>query len=362
MDLSNFLVIFFLDFFIDERSNTDSDSQSDSNTQMSETKPKCNQCKLETDSKSITCFKCEEIVHYECSALSKRDFDYLFPKKKQHTVLKFVCPSCIKDIELCKSKDSKEKPQNIEERVDDLGQIVKMAIEQNKMVIEQNKMVMEQNNKILEKMNPKQQQIDPPPWPKLKMEENIQNSFKEILTEDREKEEKKQNLVMFGVPEEKAPGDTKESKKKDHEKVTDIVCFVNKDCEPDELKHCTVTRLGKKKEDATRPRPIKVTFDSFELKRKTLKNARQLKEYKIKSIGISPDKTKKELEEDRTLRTELRRAKDTDQNTQYMIFEKKVMKRDEVTKIREERDKHFRDRVTHSSGDPPGGETGVKQA
>ena len=203
-------------------------------------------------------------------------------------------------------------------------------------------------------MNSTDKPIDPPTWPKVNIEEKFQNSFKEILSDEREKEEKKQNLVLFGVPEENAPEDNKETKKKDNGKVADIVCFVNKDCEPDDLRCCTVTRLGKKRENAEKPRPIKVSFDSFELKRKTLKNAKLLRDYKIKNIGISPDKTKKELEEDRRLRTELRRQKESDQNTEYMIFEKKVMKRNEITKIREERDKIYREKKALTTRDPPG--------
>ena len=206
------------------------------------------------------------------------------------------------------------------------------------------------------------QQSDPPTWPKPNTEENIQTSFREILEEERDKEEKKKNLIFFGVTEEKAPEDNRETKKKDHDKVADIVCFVNKDCEPEDLLQCTVTRIGKKMVNAEKPRPIKVVFDSFEQKRKTLKNARQLKEYNIKNIGISPDKTKKELEEDRCLKTELRRIREADQNTEYMIFEKKVMKRDEVSKIREDRSKKYREKMANSSKDPPEGGSGAKQA
>ena len=194
------------------------------------------------------------------------------------------------------------------------------------------------------------------------MEENFQNSFKEILKDDRDTEEKQKNLVFFGVPEVNAQSDNKDTKKKDHEKVTDIVCFVNKDCEPEDLKNCTVFRIGKRKEDSDRPRPIKVTFDSFEQKRKTLKNARNLKDYKIKNIGISPDKTQKDIEEDRRLRTELRRKKESDQENEYMIFEKKVMKRVEVTKIREDRDKLYKEKMAQTARDPPASGSEVKQA
>ena len=108
--------------------------------QKATSNPKCNQCKEASDGKSITCFNCEQLVHYECSGMSKRDCDFL--KKKQQTALKFVCPTCIKNIELGKAKNSGGNPQNIEERVDDLGQIVRPVLEQNKNLIEQNSKIL----------------------------------------------------------------------------------------------------------------------------------------------------------------------------------------------------------------------------
>ena len=166
----------------------------------------------------------------------------------------------------------------------------------------------------------------------------------EILQEQKEKEEKMNNVILFGLPESAQMEDGKDNKIEDHKKVSEAFLHIDKDMYPGmvDQNQIEVTRIGRKKnDDESKPRPVKVKFLRNGMRDSLLKNARNLKNYKIPKLGISHDKTRKELEEDRKLRTELKEKREADTKTEYVIYQKKIMKRSEADKIKEERKSKF---------------------
>ena len=126
-----------------------------------------------------------------------------------------------------------------------------------------------------------------------------------------------------------------------------MVCHLDDQVIPGDLgtSYCKVTRIGRKKpEQDEKPRPIKVELPDVDTKKRVLKNARLLKSYKIKKIGVSHDKTKKELEADRILRADLRKRREEDKDVEYIIYDKKVMKKVEADKLREQKEKLYKER------------------
>ena len=96
--------------------------------------------------------------------------------------------------------------------------------------------------------------------------------------------------------------------------------------------------MGRRKGKDAKPRGIKVTLPSVDTKFKAIRNAKKLVDYKLPKIEISFDKTKKEVEEDNTLRAELAVKRAAEPEKDYVIFERKIVPRTEATRLRDIRD------------------------
>ena len=277
---------------------------------------------------AIECDKCEKWTHYECTGMEKKDFEYACKYKK--TKLIYLCPPCFEHRNLSPDKCHDTNHKKLEARVDDMSQKLDLILE-----------TLKKNNINAE--------TKAPAW--TKVERNIQSNFEEVLTNQMEKEEKKCNLILFGVEEANASDD--------HFTAVDVVLHLDDEIKEEDLRpsFCKVTRLGKRKDGPDeKPRPIKIELPDQDIKKRALKNARLLKDYKIKKIGISHDKTKKEIEADRVLRAELRKKREQDTEGEYTIYDKKVMKKEEADKIKEQKEKLFKERQDRYTqrGDPKG--------
>ena len=135
-----------------------------------------------------------------------------------------------------------------------------------------------------------------------KIELNIEKKIEDMLDERLEREKKKNNLIIFGVPE--APDDNKnkqgaERKQYDIEKLeklNDGLC--------DELNIETsmidnIYRIGKVSTNTNRPRPICIKLKNASDKYRLLNNAKRLREAQSgwqKEVYISLDYTKHQRE------------------------------------------------------------------
>ena len=111
-------------------------------------------------------------------------------------------------------------------------------------------------------------------------------------------------------------------------------------------------RLGQRKEEAVRSRPIKIILPNSDLKFKILKSSRELKHYtKHQRIGLSSDKTKKQRLQDQVHRTQIQNIKNADPNADPVIFRGRVMERAQMKNIREREEATF----VKGSGSAQGG-------
>ena len=123
----------------------------------------------------------------------------------------------------------------------------------------------------------------------------MQAQLDEIIENQREKEEKKDNVMLFNVPESEKL-EASEGAQDDMELVKEILSHVSPDLSFDSLPSSSVSRIGERKNDATRPRPIKMKLAQPEQKVKLLKSSRRLKNYtRHEKIGLSSDKTRKDF-------------------------------------------------------------------
>ena len=141
-------------------------------------------------------------------------------------------------------------------------------------------------------------------------ERSVQKALEEQREEDLLIEKKKDNLVIFGMPE--ADTDvTKDELLEDFRRITSIY-EGRVEIKQEDIKH--MTRIGAK--SAGKIRPIQITLDPSKRKDLLTKNRdlKLLENNTSTPIYVSPDRTKKQREADKELREELKRRKLTDKN------------------------------------------------
>ena len=97
-----------------------------------------------------------------------------------------------------------------------------------------------------------------------------------------------------------------------------------------DLTETNISRIGKKKDGPNaKSRPIKVRLQKTEHKQMLIKNSKKLKSYKrLEKVGISYDKTYREILRDRALRTEKDAWIESGKIT-AVIYDGRVMLREE---------------------------------
>ena len=147
-------------------------------------------------------------------------------------------------------------------------------------------------------------------------QERQQEGLQKALVEQREEEiliaKKKDNLIIYGMPE-PATDDKKEEMLEDFNRVKKI--YEGK-ANVDQGDLTQLTRLGTKGTNP-RPRPILITLANQNKRKELLTNNMDLKllaNSESIPIYVSTDRTKKQREEFNKLRAELKERKKTDQN------------------------------------------------
>ena len=133
-----------------------------------------------------------------------------------------------------------------------------------------------------------------------KVETGLEKAKEEVKEEVRldmiEKEERRNNMVIYGL-DERDKDVAKERAKDDEEKVKKIWEALDIDMEEEEVE--VKFRAGKKRDDG-KPRPLIIRFKEEEKKERALNEARKLaRKEGWKKVFLSPDLTPKQREEDR---------------------------------------------------------------
>ena len=270
-------------------------------------KNQCGKCDSECteNSKSIQCEFCKVWFHQACTPLTPSEYKTLVSGNQ---CLLFACPGCTEDSSKVNRRfgileDRVKTIENQALQIDGLKDLVKALQQQNELIL-----------KLLE--NQKEAKME-----ERKLEKQIERQIKDKVIEatenedeQREKEEKKDNLIIFNIDETDEGQDQKELAT-----VNEILKVVDPNFDTQLLDNSKISRLGAKRtprdNQKPKPRPIRVTLPSQEDKMKILKKANALKGHSLYSkIGLSKDKTKKEMVLHQTLRKELmeRRSKGED--------------------------------------------------
>lgn len=261
----------------------------------------CRICpKKVTDENSLTCDKCKGWVHFKCSTLTKHEWEFLCNSPK--TKLKYFCTTCETSSPAVTGSD----PILIQEaRLDAMDKKFEAVEAQNKAILE-----------ILKKEDKKPDTATV-----------FQATVQEVFDISKEKDEKKNNLILFNLPETDAT-DEKEGQIEDLQRVKEVLNYVNGGTAVQGLDDSNITRMGARKTDQTRPRAIKLQFSSSEKKMKILRNAKHLANHAtFRILGISPDKTEQQRTADKERRAIMieRNAKGED----LVIYRDEIIPRSE---------------------------------
>ena len=131
-------------------------------------------------------------------------------------------------------------------------------------------------------------------------ENTIMVAESNVYTEMAEREARKCNLVVYGIPEADSNLSNNDKKEQDIteflEVLTEINCATNV---KDDIK--IAIRLGQKREDNT-DRPLLIGLKKEQVKEHILDNAWRLKNSTYSDVSISPDLTKKQRNEERKMK------------------------------------------------------------
>ena len=254
---------------------------------VDETDCPCRICnKLVDSDNSVQCDRCQGWVHQPCSDLDPAAFGML--ARIQAQSVQWICAKCLKDRS---GPGQDDRIASNEAKMDTMMQLIKTLQVQSSTLQTQNMAIL----RFLEKQDEK-------------IDGKIAEKVKESMEELKEKEDRKNNLILYNIKE--CPRDGDEESQHDKKVVEQVFHEIGADLVGRKFQESVIEtkRLGVKNKG--RNRPIKVVLkDSLE-KGKVLKKAKNLKNSKdLNKVGISTDKTLKEREMDKKLLAELRDRK-----------------------------------------------------
>ena len=158
----------------------------------------------------------------------------------------------------------------------------------------------------------------------------------ENLSELRDRESRKENLVLFNIPE-STSDDTDSRKLYDIAQTTELLeSELNVQTEV-----ANPVRLGKKQQNSRFPRPLRVTVESEQMKWKVLKAAKNLKESRkeeYKAVFIKRDMTRMERAQEEDLRKQLaakrKEAEEKGEQCTWIIRRGKLVNQQRTEQIR----------------------------
>ena len=299
----------------------------------------CNVFKLTVSDENhnvMYCDSCNAWLHLECSGVTNKQFELISSTTgKACKGLRWLCGAC------------QEKPA--------LGPKFDVSNEQRFAAMEQ----------VVQNMQTQMVQIVQMlgESSKNKIENKIKTQVAEVLNDHKEGNDKRNNIMLFNLPE---SADENDPVKDDHEKVKKIVQIMEKEISTESISRENVLRLGKRRpHHQEKPRPVRVTFSTEEIKMKVLRKSYKLnKHVTYGRVIASNDKTEKEQQEDRALMAELNEARKERPGDDLIIFKKKIIKRSEKPSyadiVKESASTSTRDKAKRSDSPSPGKSGGRK--
>lgn len=251
----------------------------------------CILCSTEVGGKTggVQCTYCDRWVHPKCANITKAHLElYKLPS------CQYICDTCVKV-----SAKIKKEIQHL--------QVTTMEMREN---IEANKQEIAAQKRRMDKVERKVEDLDPA--------KIIERSRDEMLKELREREARRDNLVIYQVEE---PNHDRGSdrKEQDMRKVTEIFEHLECPVTADNIKF--IFRVGEKKDDRPAPRPIIVCLKDPTARKSILDNTRKLAGSNFDKISITPDLTPLQRREEDEMRKEAEVRNEAMDETERLNYE-----------------------------------------
>lgn len=247
----------------------------------------CPSCEnsVKTSHKGMACDDCGQWWHLDCTPETFSDEEYNLIGRSRF--IKFKCGSCL------------ERPDGEHDTSDPTNRT-------NTLLTKQMTQVMMMLSHMMDRLAT----IESNKKPGKEIEDLVKAEVREVMEENKEKEERKLNLVLVNLTENKAQGNPAEAKKEDTKKVTDLIKAIVPEEEGNEVEIEDLFRLGKPI-IGTKSRMLKIKFKDEESKRKVQENAHKLRKINQNKepkdcIFINPDYTQRERDLLHDLRKEVR--------------------------------------------------------
>ncbi len=277
----------------------------------------CHECKQDIvesrDSGLIMCERCDEWICRACAGMNAGEWDIMSEFESFHWFCKDCESIAMAAVDCSKKIDGKKVSLPIKEIQKQVLSRIEKAVNSLVRKIESVDTGLEEQTRetrrYTEAVQHESNNI------KIQMTDQMSNLKKDLIKlnkstnitveESREREARKCNIILFGVPESKS-NDVEIRKIHDTEKFKEV-CIDGLEME---VEVSSVHRLRSKNEVS--PRPLKVKVLNEQTKWKILKNAKKLAKAKdhLREIYVKRDMTVLEREKDLELRTELRKKRE----------------------------------------------------
>jgi hypothetical protein len=268
---------------------------------MAAKKYPCLVCKeiLKRTDVSVPCCVCEEYTHPGCSEISDDLLKYLTDETRQGNSISWTCTSCNKVGKILNNK--------IKLMYKEFGDIKKDF----EVMKKSHKELKDKVTKVEEKSENT----------KVECKQAVADSNIAVFAELREREERKHNIVVYGLQEGGEGMKGLERKKFDIDKMCKVAKEVGVSVKTGDIKFAK--RLGQYDGE---DRPLQVGLFNLTTKENLLKNGRQLKDsLEYGDIYISPDITKQQREEEKELWKEAERRNEVLEPDEALNSEWKVV-------------------------------------
>lgn len=174
--------------------------------------------------------------------------------------------------------------------------------------------------KIINRMNNIDQMITQVELRCTQVEEASEKLFSSITQEIEDRNHRRLNLIVSGIPE--GEGCLEERKSADKEKIETLLGDLDDEWDDDVIEH--VHRIGNNVSKG--PRLIRVTCSGESVKKDILRRAKQLRNLPVHSnVYINPDLTLQQRDENKRLRNEVKARRSQGENV--MIRNGKIVER-----------------------------------
>ena len=296
-----------------------------------DTNSPCRLCNKAVDSspksEAIECDRCASWVHFNCSKISREDYDFL--SNNPLTQVLWFCKRCKDELKECENGQIDRIAQQGAKIDTFMNIITKMNTEMTDLKNQMTKVV-ENTTQVV---GDEAKQIESKADMKIHVSESIEDQ--------QEKNEKKNSVIMFNVPEAVESNDKTEMED-DLTIVKEIISIVHPNIENVSLSDKNVVRLGGRKPGKVRP--VKIQFKEDFTKGRVFKNSAKLRNHeKYSKVNISNDKTKKELMADKELKDKLEFQRLSRPQDDLIIYRGDIIKRSLRQELEAERKKRPQD-------------------